>query len=103
VGFDVDWQHGAEHMWAGHQVSVEQANEALADDERILVDPDPKSRSGQSARLIGYSPSAAAVLVVILVHREDRPGAWWGANGWRPNSTDRRTYQQKIEERDSDE
>jgi len=90
-------------MWAGHQVSVEQANEALADDERILVDPDPKSRSGQSARLIGYSPSAAAVLVVILVHREDRPGAWWGANGWRPNSTDRRTYQQKIEERDSDE
>jgi len=33
-------------MWAGHQVSVKQANEALADDERILVDPDPKSRSG---------------------------------------------------------
>lgn len=53
--------------------------------------------------MIGYSPSAAAVLVVILVHREDRPGAWWGANGWRANSTDRRTYQQKIEERDSDE
>lgn len=53
--------------------------------------------------MIGYSPSAAAVLVVILVHREDRPGAWWGANGWRVNSTDRRTYQQKIEERDSDE
>jgi hypothetical protein len=36
VGFDVDWQHGAEHMWSGHQVSVEQANEALADDERIV-------------------------------------------------------------------
>ena len=31
---------------ATSQVSVEQANEALADDERILVDPDPKSRSG---------------------------------------------------------
>ena len=62
----------------------------------------PRADRGR-ARLIGYSPSAAAVLVVILVHREDRPGAWWGANGWRVNSTDRRTYQQKIEERDSDE
>jgi len=34
------------------------------------------------------------VLVVILVHREDKPGAWWGANGWRANSTDRRTYRE---------
>ena len=32
---------------------------------------------------MGYSSSAAAVLVVILVRREDRPGSWWGANGWR--------------------
>ena len=33
--------------------------------------------------MIGFSPTAAAVLVVILVRREDRPGSWWGANGWR--------------------
>lgn len=97
----MDWQHGAEHMWSGHQVSVEQANEALADDERIIADPDPASRSGQSARVIGYSPSAATVLVVILVHREDRPGAWWGANGWRANSTERRTYWEQTEEKGS--
>jgi hypothetical protein len=31
---------------------------------------------GTSARVIGYSPTAVAVLVVILVHREDKPGAW---------------------------
>jgi hypothetical protein len=44
------------------------------------------------------------VLVVILVHREDRPGAWWGANGWRANSTERRTYWEQTEEKDgSDE
>ena len=103
MGLDVDWRHGAEHMRAGHQVTVEQANEALADVNALLFDPDPGSRSGTSARLIGFSPTAAAVLVLILVRREDRPGAWWGANGWHANSTDRRTYRQKIEGRDSNE
>jgi len=83
-------------MWARHHVSVEQANEALTDDERIIADPDPKSRSGMSVRVIGYSPTAAAVPVVIVVRRADRPGAWWGANGWRANATDRRTYREHI-------
>lgn len=64
-------------MLARHQITVQQASEALADPDALLFDPDPKSTSGQSARLIGYSPTAAAVLVVILVRREDRPGSWW--------------------------
>jgi hypothetical protein len=64
-------------MQAQHQVTVQQANEALADSGALLFDPDPKNSSGQSARLIDYSPTAAAVLVVILVRREDRPGSWW--------------------------
>lgn len=95
--FEVDWQHGAEHMWTRHRVTVEQANEALADDERIVADPDRASRSSTSARVVGYSSSAAAVIVVILVRREDRPGSWWGANGWRANSTERRTYREHAE------
>jgi len=84
-------------MWSGHQVTVaeaNEANEALADVDARLFDPDPKSKFGTSARVIGYSPTAVAVLVVILVHREDKPGAWWGANGWRANSTDRRAYRE---------
>jgi len=32
--------------------------------------------------------------VVILVHREDRFGASWGAIGWRVNSIDRRMYRE---------
>lgn len=88
-------------MWVGHQITVEQANEALEDDGRIVADPDPASRSGVSARVIGYSPGAVAVLVVILVHREERPGAWWGANGWRANSTERRTYWEQTEKEGS--
>lgn len=74
--FDVDWTHGADHMWSKHQVSVVEATEALTDVDAQLFDPDHKSKSGISARVLGYSPTAAAVLVVILVHREDRPNAW---------------------------
>lgn len=98
MGFDVDWTHGAEHMWSRHRVSVAQANEALADADALLFDPDPKSESGLSARVLGYAPSIAAVLVVILVHRADRPNAWWGATGWRAGSADRRTYQKGVSE-----
>lgn len=97
MGFDVDWTHGADHMWTSHQVSVGEATEALADVDAQLFDPDPKSRSGNSARVLGYSPTAATVLVVILVHREDRPSARWGANGWRASGADRRTYREGIQ------
>jgi hypothetical protein len=66
----------------------------LVDADALLFDPDPKSKSGNSARVLGYSPTAAAVLVIILVHRER--GGWWGANGWRANGTDKRTYREGI-------
>lgn len=79
-------------MWARHQVRVGQADEALVDEGAVVIDPDTKSRSGQSARIIGFSPAAGAVLTVIVVRREDKPGGWWGANGWRSNSSDRRAY-----------
>jgi hypothetical protein len=65
-------------MHAQHQVTVQQANEALGDPDALLFDSDPKSTSGGSARLIGYSPTAAAVLVVILVRArtdQDHGGA----------------------------
>jgi len=81
----------------GPTVSVAEASEALADPDALLFDPDPKSASRQSARLLGYSPTATAVLAVlavIRVRREERPGAWWGANAWRANSTDRQTYRE---------
>lgn len=69
MGFEVDWRHGAEHMESEHQVSVE-ASEALSDADALVYDPDPKSNSGVSARVIGY------------------------ANGWRANAADRRTYRE---------
>ena len=65
-------------MWTRHQILMQPANEALADADALLFDPDPKSMSGQSARVIGYSPTAAADVVVNLVRREKRPGSWVG-------------------------
>lgn len=97
MGFDVDWTHGREHMWTAHHVSVAEASEALADVDAQLFDPDPKSTSGTSARVLGYSRSAGGVLVIILVRRGERSDAWWGANGWRANSTDRRRYREGTE------
>lgn len=79
----------------GHQVTIAEGKEALADTDARLFDPDPNSKHGTSARVIGYSPTAVAVLLVILVHREVKPSAWWGANGWRANRTDRRIYMEK--------
>lgn len=41
-------------MWDRHKVTVSEANEALDDVDAVWFDPDPKSKSGQSIRVIGY-------------------------------------------------
>ena len=88
---EVDWTHGAAHMWANHKVTPAEADEAVTDIDAVWFDPDPHSRSGQSVRVIGYSHSRQAILTVILVRRDD--GGYWGANGWESNSSDRRRYE----------
>ena len=82
-GVDVDWRHGADHMLQRHGVRVNEV--------------DPKGRSGSSARLLGYCPSRGQVLVIILVAREDKLGAWWGATGWVATNADRGRYRRENE------
>jgi len=82
-------------MWERHSVTVDQAAEAIRDLDALLFDPDPKSRSTKSARLLGYSESRQCVPVVILVRRDNRPNAWWGANGWEANSSDTNLYRKE--------
>lgn len=89
---EVDWRHGADHMWDRHQVSVSEASEAIADIDAVWFDPDPNSRSSHSVRVIGYCHSRREVLTIILVHRDDNTG-YWGANGWESNDSDRRRYE----------
>ncbi|MCA2312568.1 transposase [Mycobacterium intracellulare subsp. chimaera] len=78
------------HMWTHHQTTVAMAAEALDDPDVVAFIPDPKSRSGKSSRFIGYSLTAGRLVVVIVVEHQ---GQHYGANCWRANSTDQRTYQ----------
>jgi hypothetical protein len=78
-------------MQEGHGVSVEQAEEALADERRVVFEPDYASRSGQSVRVIGYSTSADKVLTVIVV--TDENGKEWGGSGWPANKRDKSYYE----------
>ena len=86
---DVDWTHGADHMLEKHDVTVAQANEALRDPDRVVIQPDYGSRSGTSDRVIGYSGTFDDLLTVIVITNN---GTEYGVNGWRSNSKDRRLY-----------
>lgn len=88
----VDWTHGANHIAARHEgVTVEQAEEALNDADRVVFDPDPKGVSGKSVRTIGYSRSAKTVLCVITV---TEGGVTYGATAFKANATYRRIYKE---------
>lgn len=87
-----DWKSaGGQHMWDSHQITPAEANQAVNDADAVWFDPDPKSKSGLSGRVIGWSHTAEAVLTVILVHTEDGEG-WYGGNAWPSNAADRRHY-----------
>jgi hypothetical protein len=56
----VDWSHRREHV-AEKGLTVDQANEALEDPERLVIGPDPRSVTGDSVRimLLEHSPGGA--------------------------------------------
>lgn len=98
----VDWTYGAAHMKANHGITPEVANQALGDPDRVVIDPDYNSTSGQSVRIIGFSVTADDIITVIVVVDD---GAEFGANGWVSNSKDRSIYSRgshDAEEGDAD-
>lgn len=90
----VDWSERAEYMARRHGVTVEFAAEALSDEEATWLDPDPKSLSRRGIRVIGFSPTAHEVIVVILLRRSSTE-SYWGVNGWPANTVDRRMYERR--------
>ena len=66
-----------------------QANEALSDPERVVIDPDYNRTSGRSTRIVGFSATAGDLLTVIVLVEGD---ATYGVNAWRSNARDRRIY-----------
>jgi uncharacterized DUF497 family protein len=83
-----DWSHRREHV-ADKGLTVEQADEALDDPERLVIDPDPRSVTGDSIRIIGYSNTAQEVLTVVVVIHD---GQVCGATAWRANKHELRLY-----------
>ncbi|MDQ2882846.1 MAG: hypothetical protein M3Y48_17115 [Actinomycetota bacterium] len=68
-------------------------------DPRRLVARDPKSRTGEAIRVIGYSAGMDRVLVVVLVPDGHPPsGLWHVATAWPADSGMRRVYGGKESE-----
>ena len=88
----VDWRHRADYIWTKHGVTTEQADEALADPDRVVIDPDYNSKSGVSIRTIGNAPSRSELLSVITA-KED--GTEFGINAWKSNDKDQEIYRER--------
>lgn len=94
---DTDWSHREHYIWGRHQMKAQWADEASADPGVVVFDPDPASKSGSSARFIGYVYSIDAVVTVILVPKDRDTDSWCGSNAWRSDDTDRRFYQRESQ------
>lgn len=86
---NVDWSQRADYILRRHGLKPSEAAEALVDPRRLVLDPDPASLSGQSIRVIGWSPGRRELLTVIVVKHQ---GGEFGANAWPSNRTDSRRY-----------
>jgi len=76
-------------------IEPEHAVEAVLDPRR-LVARDPKSRTGEAIRVVGYSAGMDRVLVVVLVPDGHPPdGLWHVATAWPADSRTRRVYSGK--------
>lgn len=81
-------------------IEPEYAIEAVFDPHR-LVARDPKSRTGEAIRVVGYSAGMDRVLVVLLVPDGHPPGGLWHvATAWPADGRTRAAYGRK--ENDSD-
>lgn len=86
-----DWSHRGVYIVNRHGVTPRQANEALSDPERVVIDPDYNSISGRSARVIGFVPELGDLVSVLVVVDG---GVVHGVNAWRSNDRDRRIYRE---------
>ncbi len=71
-----------------------------ARDERGLIARDPQSRTGEAVRVVGYSPAAGRVLVVVLLPEGHPPaGRWHVVTAWPASHTLRALYAGVDEEK----
>ena len=76
----------------------EAAVEAALDPDALIA-RDPRSRTGEAIRVVGYSPLARRVLVIVLLPHEHPPGGRWHvATAWPASRSLRDTYAKDEEE-----
>lgn len=75
-------------MHRHHGIAPLDADDALADADRVVIEPDYNSESGRSVRIIGYSLRAGVTVIVLAAD----DGVEYGVNGWLANEKDRRIY-----------
>ena len=84
-----DWSHRGDYIVQKHGVTPREADEALDDPERVVIDPDYNSTSGRSVRIIGFSHTVGDLVTVIVLTEDNFT---YGVNAWRSNARDRRMY-----------
>lgn len=67
VAVIADWSERGEYMLARHSIHPAGANEALDDPDRVVITPDPASKSGREVRTIGWSYTANRIITVITL------------------------------------
>ncbi|MHB8186451.1 MAG: hypothetical protein ACYDDU_10265 [Dermatophilaceae bacterium] len=87
-----DWSERGEYMLARHSIHPVWANEVLDDPDRVVITPDPASKSGLAVRTIGWSHTANRIITVITLADNHR---LHGVNGWVANSSDQKLYREE--------
>lgn len=87
---DVDWPARARQHAANHGLTVDSCTEAVTDPDRLVIDPDSKSETGKSFKIIGWSRQAAHHVTVVLIHEPD--GGITAATAWPSSRQERRDY-----------
>ena len=64
--------------------------EVVNDPQRLVDEPDPKSRHLNSVRTTGYSPTAQMVITVVALR--DAQGIQHGATAWKTRGAALRQY-----------
>lgn len=85
--------------YGANETNIEPAwvDEAFADPVAIEYSPDPKSESGKSDRLIGYSPTARMVIVVCYLR-----DSLHATTAWKAKKKDASRYWEEQEEEADD-
>ena len=86
--FDADWSYRGAYMEGRHGVAPVHASEALRDPWRVVLDPDPSSKSGRGIRVIGETATGRLLTVIIM----RASGVTYGVNGWDANERDTQPY-----------